>query len=217
MSFCEELPGTRLKSANISHLVSFKPAGFQRSWRAAAMSIALAALAMAFGMATAAVSLAQEAFNLTGTWGLYHKDKKIEVARWVHKDPDGKEYGGREVRGPYKIVQPEAGVLVILHGNEVWAIGFPPFGQVIRAAVTAQGFDLGPILTGQKKQLEMRVRPGADELELWTITDVTDSSRMTLGELSTAPHELEYAFSGYVLVREGEPKVVPALPEGGIF
>jgi hypothetical protein len=160
-------------------------------------------MAISFSPASAASQAAAPQHpNFSGYWSLYHGGQKIEVGRWVQKDKYGKEFGGQEIKGPYNIRQDERGIVWILHDNVVWMFGIPA-GDVFDTRRTAEGYALGPDW-GNSDLMQLRVRPGATELEIWKDRRGDDGV-------------IEFIFTGFTLVHEGQAKSAPALPRGGVF
>jgi hypothetical protein len=121
-------------------------------------------------------------------WSLHHKGGKIEVGFWEQIDKYGNKYGGKEIRGPYQIVQNDRGVIFVMHGNIGWLLGFPR-GNVYDTRRFAEGYELGPDW-GNTDLLELRPRDNDTVLEIWKDLDRTDAV-------------VEFHFTEYTLVREG--------------
>lgn len=157
--------------------------------------------------------------NLTGVWNLYYQNSRVDVDTWSSDDKTTKNDNQEsKLENSYKINQLPVGILSVVHKSGVWLIGFPPFGPNIRASTPAGGYKLGPpISKGPLEQIQLRVRPGANELEIWIVRDVTDSTGLKLGELGSASHSFEYEFTDFTLIRENQRKSAPALPSKGIF
>jgi hypothetical protein len=165
---------------------------FAVSILATALLLILSSAADAYGQGT----------NFNGNWSLYYKGEKVEVGRWVQVDKFGKEFGGREIRGPYLIHQDQRGNLWIYHGKVTWLVAIP-VGEIFDTRRTAEGYDLGPYW-GDTDALQLRLRPGGTEIEIWNDKDGRG-------------HGVEYFFTDYTLVREGGVKQAPSMPDGGSF
>jgi hypothetical protein len=175
------------------------PRGRARAIPAALLTLMAVSLSP---VSAASQAAAPQRPNFTGFWNLYHGGQKIEVGRWVQKDKYGKEFGGQEIKGPYIIRQDARGIVWILHDNIVWMFGIPS-GDVFDTRRTAEGYALGPDW-GNSDLMQLRVRPGATELEIWKDRHGDDGV-------------VEFVFTGFTLVRVGEAKSAPALPRGGVF
>lgn len=164
-------------------------------------AVPILATALLLILSSAANSYGQGT-NFNGNWSLYYKGKKVEVGRWVQIDKFGKEFGGREIRGPYLIHQDERRNLWIYHDKLAWLFAMPS-GETFDTRRTAEGYDLGPYW-GDSDVLQLRVRPGGTEIEIWNDKNGRDQG-------------IEFVFTDYTLVREGGVKQAPSLPDDGSF
>jgi hypothetical protein len=135
-----------------------------------------------------ATAWAQAPPDLSGAWSLYHQGSKIDVGRWPQIDKNGNQFGGREVKGPYIIMQTATGLIFIYHEKTAWMVGIPKGGGVFDTRRGADGYELGPYW-GNADLLELRPRGDGNEFEIWKDRDGTDQT-------------IDFVFTEYTLMRE---------------
>lgn len=135
--------------------------------------------------------------SLEGEWMLHLNGKEIEAGRVVWVVTPGKIAEEKATRESYLIVPMAGGGYGITHGaaKDGWLVMFPP-GPIFKTLpstshTTGRHYEAGPDLSFDTFVLQIRARPGGNEVEIW-------KSPGTYGVPSG-----EFTFSGYILVRIG--------------